>query len=160
MDNNLNPQINSHIFIIIMTREELENNYEYKVTKKALMREFPFIKDVFVKEDEEINKWSFGIFLDLIIDPFAFGHQYGFRVWGPVINYLKRGESYMSPYLSLFIGDSNRIDLATPVNRAMEELMDGIHTSPAIPYDFKLDKKLMLGSYTALPSSVPSNMTD
>jgi hypothetical protein len=86
MDNNLNPQINSHIFIIIMTREELENNYEYKVTKKALMREFPFIKDVFVKEDEEINKWSFGIFLDLIIDPFAFGHQYGFRVWGPVIN--------------------------------------------------------------------------
>jgi hypothetical protein len=66
----------------------------------------------------------------------------------------------MSPYLSLFIGDGNRIDLATPINRAMEELMDGIHNSPAIPYDFKLDKKLMLGSYTALPSSVPSNMTD
>ena len=40
-----------------MTREQLENNYEYKVTKKALMREFPFVKDVFVKDDNDIDKW-------------------------------------------------------------------------------------------------------
>jgi len=159
MDNNSNPQTYFHIFII-MTREEFENNYEYKVTKKALMREFPFIKDVFVKDEEDINKWSNLIFFDIIIDPFALAHQYGFRVWGPVINSLKRGESYMSPYLSLFIGDSNRIDLASPINRAMEELINGIHTSPAIPSDFKLGKKLMLGSFTATPSSVPSSMTD
>jgi hypothetical protein len=66
----------------------------------------------------------------------------------------------MSPYLSLFIGDGDRVELAAPINRAMEELMDGIHTSPAIPSDFKLGKKLMLGSFTASPSSVPSNMTD
>ena len=88
-----------------MTIEELENNYEYKVTKKALLREFPFVKDVYVKDDDEINKWVRYIYIDLIIDPFALAHQYGFRVWGPVINALRRGDTYMSPYLSIFIGD-------------------------------------------------------
>jgi hypothetical protein len=143
-----------------MTREEFENNYEYKVTKKALMREFPFIKDVFVKEDEDINKWSATIYLDLIIDPFSFAHQYGFRVWGPIINALKRGEPYMSLYLSLFIGDNDRVELASPITKAMEELMVGIHRSPAIPQELKLKKILWVGSFTATPSSLPSNMTD
>ena len=143
-----------------MTREQLENNYEYKVTKKALMREFPFIKDVFVKDDNDIDKWNRTVYLDLIIDPFVFAHQYGFRVWGPIINALRRGESYMSPYLSLFIGDSDRTELASPVNKAMEELMDGIHKSPAIPHELKLGKIMNIGSFTATPSSLPSNMTD
>ena len=143
-----------------MTREEFENNYEYKVTKKALMREFPFIKDVFVREDEDINKWSSTIYLDLIIDPFAFAHQYGFRVWGPIINALKRGEPYKSLYLSLFIDSGDRVELASPINKAMEELMVGIHRSPAIPKELKLGKILWVGSFTATPSSLPSNMTD
>lgn len=143
-----------------MTREQLENNYEYKVTKKALMREFPFVKDVLVKDDNDIDKWVRHLYLDLIIDPFAFAHQYGFRVWGPVVNALKRGEDYMSPYLSLFIGDSDRTELASPVNKAMDELMDGIHRSPAIPHELKLGKVMKIGSYTATPSSLPSNMTD
>ena len=143
-----------------MTREQLENNYEYKVTKKALMREFPFVKDVYVKDDNDIDKWNRTVYLDLIVDPFAFAHQYGFRVWGPIINALKRGEDYMSPYLSLFIGDPDRVELASPINRAMEELMDGIHKSPAIPHELKLGKTLNIGTFTATPSSLPTNMTD
>jgi hypothetical protein len=139
-----------------MTREQLENNYEYKITKKALMREFPFVKDVHVKDDDDINKWNRTVYLDLIIDPFAFAHQYGFRVWGPIINALKRGEPYMSPYLSIFI---DRVGLAYPVNKAMEELMDGIHKSPAIPHELKLGKLLKIGTFAATPSSLPSNMS-
>ena len=142
-----------------MTREELENNYQYKVSKKALMREFPFIKDVVVN-DEDLNKWNSTIYMDIIIDPFALAHQYGFRLWNPIINSLKRGEDYMSPYLSLFIGDSDRVELASPVNKAMEELMDGIHKSPAMPHELKLGKIMNIGTFTATPSSVPTNMTD
>jgi hypothetical protein len=141
-----------------MTAQELNDNYEYKITKRALIKEFPFVKDVSVKE-EAINKWSRSIYIDLIIDPFAFAQQYGFRVWGPIINALKRGEPYMSPYLSLFIGDDDRTELAYPVNKAMEELMDGIHKSPAIPHELKLGKLLKLGTFTATPSSLPSNMS-
>ena len=141
-----------------MTAQELNDNYEYKITKRALIKEFPFVKDVSVKE-EAINKWSRSIYIDLIIDPFAFAQQYGFRVWGPIINDLKRGESYRSPYISIFIGNSDRVELASPINKAMDELMYGIHKSPAIPHELKLNKKLHLGSFTATPSSLPSNLS-
>ena len=40
-----------------MTYDELLNNYEFKIAKKMLMREYPWIKDVKIKEDE-INKWN------------------------------------------------------------------------------------------------------
>jgi hypothetical protein len=136
-----------------MTAQELNDNYEYKITKRALIKEFPFIKDVSVKE-EAINKWSRSIY----IDPFAFAQQYGFRVWGPIINYLKRGENYRSPYISIFIGNSDRVELASPVNKSMEELMYGIHKSPAIPHELKLGKELVIGTFTATPSSLPSDL--
>jgi hypothetical protein len=140
-----------------MTAQELNDNYEYKITKRALIKEFPFIKDVSVKE-EAINKWSTIIYIDLIIDPFAFTQQYGFRVWGPIINALKRGENYRFPYISMFIGDDDRVDLASPVSKAMEELMYGIHKSPAIPHELKLGKELMIGTFIATPSSLPPDM--
>ena len=140
-----------------MTAQELNDNYEYKITKRALIKEFPFIKDVSVKE-EAINKWSGRIYIDLIIDPFVFAQQYGFRVWGPIINYLRRGENYRSPYISIFIGNSDRVELASPVNKAMEELMYGIHKSPAIPHELKLGKELVIGTFTATPSSLPPDM--
>ena len=140
-----------------MTAQELNDNYEYKITKRALIKEFPFIKDVSVKE-EAINKWSRSIYIDLIIDPFAFAQQYGFRVWGPIINDLKRGENYRSPYISIFIGNSDRVELASPINKAMDELMYGIHKSPAIPHELKLGKELVIGTFTATPSSLPPDM--
>jgi hypothetical protein len=140
-----------------MTAQELNDNYEYKITKRALIKEFPFIKDVSVKE-EAINKWSRVIYIDLIIDPFAFAQQYGFRVWGPIINYLRRGENYRSPYISIFIGNSDRVELASPINKAMDELTHGIHKSPAIPHELKLGKELVIGTFTATPSSLPPDM--
>ena len=51
-----------------MTREELENYYEYKVTKKALMREFPFVKDMNFKHNEDVNKWSNVIYVNVEIN--------------------------------------------------------------------------------------------
>jgi hypothetical protein len=140
-----------------MTTQELNDNYEYKITKRALIKEFPFIKDVSVKE-EAINKWSGRIYIDLIIDPFAFAQQYGFRVWWPIINALKRGEDYMFPYISMFIETWDRVELASPINKAMDELMYGIHKSPAIPHELKLGKELVIGTFTATPSSLPPDL--
>jgi len=141
-----------------MTKEELYDNYEFKITKRTLMREFPFIKDVYVT-DEDLNKWKSTIYMDLIIDPFALAHQYGFRLWDPIIRALKNGEDYWSPYLSIFAADNDRLEITSPITKAMEELLEGIRKSPAIPQDLKLNKVLNLGSFRALSSSVPSNMT-
>jgi len=62
-----------------MTLEELENNYEFKVAKRLLKKEYPWIKDVGIRVPEEINKWNL-IFLDVIIDPYELGRQEGWTV--------------------------------------------------------------------------------
>ena len=53
-----------------MTEEELYDNYEFKVTKRALMREFPFIKNVYVKDPATIDQYKSFIFLDADINPY------------------------------------------------------------------------------------------
>ena len=139
-----------------MTKEELEDNYEYKVTKKALMREFPFIKDVVIPDDEEeINKWSFSIYVDIIIDPYILGHMYGITVWSIVTRALRRGEDYWSPYLNTFFRSGEVIG---KINREMGTLMNGIHKSVAIPSELKLDKELEVGTFITYPKYLPPIM--
>ena len=61
-----------------MTPEQLENNYEFKVVRRALMREYPWIKDVTFKPSE-LEKYNL-IFLDLIVDPIKMGEAYGYNI--------------------------------------------------------------------------------
>ena len=61
-----------------ITKQELDNNYEYKVVKKVLLREFPFIKSIDVNEDK-LNEYSI-ISLDLTIDPQMITDEYGWEL--------------------------------------------------------------------------------
>ena len=140
-----------------MTKEELENNYEYKVAKKALLREFPFVVDVMFRDDEDINKWRYNIYLQIVINPYILSTAYGYSVFRWVTTALKRGEPYWSTYLSLFV-DANHGDDMRKLQAKMEEVLDGIHTTTALPPEYKLDKQLMVGSFIAYPDSLPSNL--
>ena len=83
-----------------MTKEELYDNYEFKVTKRTLMSEFPFIKDVYVQDDKDINTYQYYIWLTVDIYPYQMGQMYGLKVSKFVTRALKRGEPYWAPYLS------------------------------------------------------------
>jgi hypothetical protein len=140
-----------------MTREELENNYEYKIAKKALLREFPFVVDVIFRDDEDINKWKYNMYLQIVINPFVLSSAYGYPVWRWVINPLKRGEPYWATYLSMFV-DTNHSDDMRKLQAKMEEVLEGIHNSPALPSELKLDKQLMVGSFISYPDTLPPNI--
>jgi hypothetical protein len=135
-----------------MTEQELNDNYEYKVTKRALLREFPFIKDVFFKDPNDIERYSSMIFMDLVIDPYVLGHMFGAKMCKIVDRFLRRGESYWSPYLSSFF--TNREDIEE-IKEEISKLLIGIHNSTAIPPELKLGKKLDIGAWHAYPDSVP-----
>ena len=47
----------------LMTPEQLNDNYEYKITKKVILREFPWVKE-FVVDPNTINDYGL-IFVDL-----------------------------------------------------------------------------------------------
>ena len=139
-----------------MTVEELYDNYTFKVIKRALMREFPFIKNVYVKDPDTIDKYKSFIFIDVDINPYELSHQYGLKVDKIADRYLRRGEDYSTPYISLFIGGG--IEDSRPIRNAIGELMDGVQNSTAIPQEFKLGKDIEIGGYYANHNTVPPDM--
>ena len=118
-----------------MTIDELYDNYQYKVVKKALMREYPWIKDVWVKEDE-INKYSL-IFLNIEIDPVMLGEERGWTLTPWVLSAYKNGKNYNGMYISLFYENVDREDTRDLQNE-LAELANSVGKSPAFPKDLLL----------------------
>ena len=128
-----------------VTQTEVENNYEYKLMKKVLRQEFPWIKDVSVPNDEEINKYNL-IFLQLIIDPFVLQKEVGLPLERWIKRYLvderykqmNRPYAYMSAYIStMFNGDR---EITREIHDEVEVTMKSVGKSAAIPEDLKLRK--------------------
>lgn len=140
-----------------MTVQELNDNYVFKVTKRALLREFPFIKDVYIKDPEDINKYSSIIFFDVVVDPYVLSHMLGVKVDKLADRWLRKGDEYYSPYLASFVERGDEID---EVKRAIKALLSGISNSTAIPPELKLKKELDIGSYIAYPHFVPPSLHD
>ena len=135
-----------------MTYEELLNNYEYKITKKGLMKEYPFIVDV-LDDEEDFPKYESVVFVTLVIDPFILANMFGVKVWGGIIRTLKRGDDFDSPTLSIFL--DNNIDLGIKIRQSIDDFIDTIHGSRAIPDEYRMSKLLRVGNYIAYPSSLP-----
>lgn len=118
-----------------MTPEQLENNYEYKVVKRALMREYPWIKDVTFTPNE-LDQYNL-IFLNLIVDPIQMRDTYGYEFNPWLVGRIERGENYRGNYPSLLFDvsyEQGKEDIIDPLN----DMIAQIHNSPAIPQDMRL----------------------
>ena len=125
-------EIESH-----MTPEQLENNYEYKVVKRALMKEFPWIKDVTFTPNE-LDQYN-TIFLNLIVDPMQMKDTYGYEFNSWVSSRIERGENYRGNYPSLLFDvsyEQGKEDIMDPLNKMIQQ----IRNSPALPQDMRLPK--------------------
>ena len=129
-----------------MTYEEFLDNYEFKVAKRMLLREYPWIKDVFFRNPEEVNKYNL-IFLDVTFDPFELAQQDGWRLASYIVRTIERGDDFWSPYLSIFF--TTNTDDARALVQEMDKSLESIHASPAIPQEMKLPghRKLNIGTW-------------
>lgn len=136
-----------------LTPQELYDNYEYKVTAKALKREYPWIINVGVEEDR-INEYNL-IFIDVYYDPYMLEDEYGWGLANWLIGSIEDGREYNSPYLST--GFKCTYEDAREVADEIYETIKDIHNSPAMPYDLKLPgtRKLAIGRWV-----VPANYKD
>lgn len=118
-----------------LTIDELYDNYQYKVIKKALMREYPWIKDVWVKQ-EELDKYNL-IFLNIEIDPIMLGEERGWNLTPWVEEAFKTGKNYNGMYVSMFfqkVDYENTRDL----QNELSVLANSVGKSPAFPKDLLL----------------------
>ena len=133
-----------------MTPEQLENNYEYKVVKRALMKEYPWIKGVTFKPPE-LEKYNL-IFLDLIVDPIQMGEYYGYNFNPWIKGRLDRGEYYSANFPSLIFDvpfERANLEVSKPIDNTFTQ----IHNSPALPQDLRLPsgRSFKVGSYMFNP---------
>jgi hypothetical protein len=130
-----------------MTAEDVQNNYTYKVIRKVLMREYPWIKDVQL-DVPRMNDFKYVIFLDIFIDPYELGKEHEWEVARWIESSIKRNEPYDSTMLSLFfVGSMDEMrEQKDDVNKTIEE----VQSSPAIPPEMRLptsEARLMIGSF-------------
>jgi len=137
-----------------MTLQELENNYEFKVAKRLLKKEYPWIKDVGIRVPEELNKWNL-IFLDVVIDPYELGRQEGWTVTRYLRRRIEDDGEYWTPYLSILY-DNVSWDDARPLQDEINKTVESIHTSPALPVDLRLpgSRKFQIGTWVAFPTTI------
>jgi hypothetical protein len=147
-----------------VTPNEVENNYEFKLMKKVLRQEHPWIKDVLVPDDEEINKYNL-IFLQLVIDPFMLQKEVGLPLERWIKRYLdderykqmNRPYAYITSYIStMFNGDR---DIAGKIHNEVEVTMKSVGRSAAIPEDLKLRKgrQFSPGEYIIPEMDIPED---
>ena len=133
-----------------ITPEELENNYEYKIVKRALMKQYPFIKEV-TFDPNELDVYNL-IFLNFIVDPIQMGETYGWELTPWVKSAIDDGRKYVGNYPSLLYNVSYEEGKNTMTN-VMNDMMQEIHNSPALPDDLVLPKGRMFttGSFIINP---------
>ena len=139
------------------TQEELDSNYTFKIIQKSLKQEFPFIKKVYLREPKDIDKWSNNIFVDADINPYEISERYGFPLDGLAERYLRRGQEYWSPHLSMFF-KLNTIEERRIIGNIVNDtnyLIHSIQENAAIPDHLKFFKKVNIGYWYANPDTYP-----
>jgi len=127
------------------TTEELYNNYTFKLIRRALMREFPYIKNVFVNPFD-LGKYN-TIFLNFEFDPAIWEQMYDdeFQDW------LKK-EIEAGKYVDVsfpMTATNMTYEEYQPIKKSIEKVMSDVFNSEAVPRELKLqgDRPVAIGTW-------------
>jgi hypothetical protein len=116
------------------TTEELYDNYTFKLIRRALMREFPFIKNVFV------NPFDLGrfntIFLNFDFDPTIWGEMYDDTMKSWIKDFVDKG-GYVDLSYPTTATDMG-YDEYQPIKKSIEKVMSEVVQSEAVPQELKI----------------------
>ena len=121
------------------TKEEVENSYIYKITERALKKEFPFIKGI--KLSDDFGKYSSLIFIDIFVDLNQIAKLYDLHLnpWSErIMNDPNREEDYSVAYLTIPFTTSEE---PKEIQQQIDKTIDAIYKSPVIPDELKLGRK-------------------
>ena len=125
--------------------EQLYDNYTFKLLRRSLMREFPYIKNVFV------NFFDLGryntIFLNFDFDPAIWGEMYN----DPMVKWLK-DVTDEGGYIDLSY-PTTATDMAydeyQPIKKSIQKVMSDVFNSEAVPRELKIqgDRPVAIGTW-------------
>jgi len=145
------------------TKEEVESSPMFKIIKRAIMRKYPWIKDIYAGDEEDMRKYSSMLFLDADIDAQQLAEEKGWTLEQWVNPDLQRRiynrDHFNTVYLSvLFTKPSD--EEARELQNDIDDEMKRIQKSDAIPSDIKINKTLGLSNFRYnFPPPQPDNTT-
>ena len=126
--------------------EQLYDNYTFKLLRRSLMREFPYIKNVFV------NFFDLGryntIFLNFDFDPAIWGEMYD----DPMVRWWLKKEIDAGKYVD-FSYPTTATNMGyeeyQPIKKSIEKVMSDVFNSEAVPRELKIqgDRPVAIGTW-------------
>jgi hypothetical protein len=127
------------------TTEEIENNYEFKVVKRLLKKEFPFITDV--KLTDNWDDYNSLFFVDISLNPSLLLEHLNIPNTPNAKKYL-RLLGYTVTYLSMLFPISfNRDGHINDLAKKVQATITRIHQSPSIPDDMRLPRPINISGW-------------
>ena len=145
------------------TKEEVEKSPMFKIIKRAIMMKYPWIKDIYAGDEEDMRKYSSMLFLDADIDAQQLADERGWTLesWAsPDKQRTPRNRDHFDTvHLSVLFtkpSDEEARELQNDIDREMKR----IQKSDAIPSDIKIGKTLGLSVFRYnFPPPQPDNTT-
>ena len=147
------------------TKAEVESSPMFKIIKRAITRKYPWIKDMYVGNEDDINKYSSMLFLDADVDAQQLADEKGWTMeqWtAPDIQRrVYKKNHFDTVYLSIFYTKPFDEE-ARQLQNQIEDEMRRIQKSDAIPSDIKIHKTFGLSNLRynfPPPQATPDNST-
>lgn len=129
------------------TPEEIENNYEYKVVKRILKQEYPWIKDIKIN-DADLEKYKHVIFLEFYVDLDKIEEITGIEIPSSVRYLFNKWGEYRVFSMGNILGS---YEAGKNITNAIEARIKRIHESDSIPHTMRMkDKTFGLGDFIAI----------
>lgn len=138
-----------------MTREDVEENYEFRVVKRILKKEFPFIKDIRLTDTWDNYKSLF--FVDVTIDTKELFQYLGLEEEHKQSQSWSRLFTHGAPYLILLFSPDIRKDKVKEkkiddLSKKIANTIQRVQKSPSLPPDMKLPRNIALSDW--IPMSI------
>jgi len=126
--------------------EDFENNYEFKLAKKMLLREYPFIKSIGYNQDE-LNRYT-AIYIDLLFNPYEVFPQDENSADSDLDLLIKLQGKWSCMHLAVFFKDNYK-EQARILEKEVNEALWNIHENSSIPKEMRLpgDRYIKTGEW-------------
>ena len=127
------------------TKEDIENNYEFKVMRRILKKEYPFITNMTLTDnwDEYISLY----FVDITINPTMLMEVLNIPDSPNSTRYIRRYNDSVAYLSMLFPTSFNRDDSISNIAKQVQATMTRVHESPSIPDDMKLYRPVSISGW-------------
>ena len=126
------------------TKEEVEKSPIFRIIRKGLMVKYPWIKNIYIDDDEDVQKYSSMIFFDVEIDAPMMFESVGAtpEKWmdTSLIRKVWARDYYDSVYLTTF-GSSEDREKLKDLQDELDADVKRIQKSQAIPEEFRYKDK-------------------